>query len=799
MNQHNTAFNRRDFLSLLGKGATISFFMPAMISQTMISCSSKTIPGIAAGTNLGVNEMVQMLSEFTKTYQSFAPSDIYLREAACLAIQWPGIVLPIDPTDLFAGRSTQPAIGTRPQSAEGALGYYIHLRALKKLFDSPDISIENTNRLHELTKFWSTENTVYKTKAAYPPEMKAALPSDDYIGESGIAFSLWRMSGIQFDYNKLINKGISGLKEEIEGYRKSALSNSEADQFYRAAISALDTFTQICLYYSDMAAKMSAQASDSAHAEELNTMAQVLKNISTAKPTTFREGLQLMYLYNAQDGARNFGRMDDYLGNLYVADLESGKMDQEEAIRLLSGIWNMMVDRGYRYDTRLIIGGKGRINEPNADRLALAIMETSNRVKEIVPQVALRFYEGQNPALYQKALDVIGTGNPFPMLYNDEVNIPAVQKAFEVPYEEAIHAIQYGCGEYVLNHRSVGTPSGLINVLQALLVTLNNGVDPASKKPMGMPADRYAKYNNFETFDDLFSAYKEQVEYHVVELARHEELEYTYAGKDNPYLFSSILMDDCLSRGKSMFSGGIRYLGGTLESYGNSNAADSLTAISDLVYEKKLLSIDMIRKMLDANFAGFEKEQKMLLNCPKYGNDNEVPDKMLTDIHDHLCNFTRKQHENTGLHSYLIVVINNDANTLMGMKTPASPDGRLAYTYMNPGNNPVGGADKNGVTAFLNSLVKPDPTIHAGAVQNMKFSKELFSKNRPMLEALLATYFKNGGAQAMLTVISRGDLEEAIKHPEKYQNLIVRVGGFSERFVNLPPETQREVLARTLY
>ncbi len=135
----------------------------------------------------------------------------------------------------------------------------------------------------------------------------------------------------------------------------------------------------------------------------------------------------------------------------------------------------------------------------------------------------------------------------------------------------------------------------------------------------------------------------------------------------------------------------------------------------------------------------------------------------------------------------------------MGKYTGASPDGRLAGTYMNPGNNPVGGMDRNGPTALMKSLLKPDPSIHAGAVQNMKFSKELFREKRNILEALLRTYFQNGGTQAMLTVISKGDLEEAIKHPEKYVNLIVRVGGFSERFVNLPPETQQEILSRTLY
>ncbi|MDX2429913.1 MAG: glycine radical domain-containing protein [Desulfobacterales bacterium] len=95
-------------------------------------------------------------------------------------------------------------------------------------------------------------------------------------------------------------------------------------------------------------------------------------------------------------------------------------------------------------------------------------------------------------------------------------------------------------------------------------------------------------------------------------------------------------------------------------------------------------------------------------------------------------------------------------------------------------------------------LAKPDTTIHAGAVQNMKFSKEVLVEHRDKFEVLLETYFEKGGAQAMLTVTSRGELENAILNPENYQNLIVRVGGFSERFVNLPPETQREVLSRTL-
>jgi pyruvate-formate lyase len=735
------------------------------------------------------------MADFTATYNKYFPEDTALREAACMDIQWKGMVQKIQEGDLFAGRIKQLPIGIRPQSDEGALGYYISQQAANYLLQSEDLSIENKKKLEELIHFWEKENTVFKTKKAYPPGMAEVLPSDNYTGESGIAFTLWRMSGIQLDYRKLVTLGIPGIRAEILAAQTRFPLISPEYRLYKAMLQSLDTFVSICGYYASQARELAETEGDG----EYNSMAAVLEKIALENPSTFREGLQLMYLYNGIDGARNYGRMDDALGDLYAADLHAGRITEEEAIRLLSSVWKLMADRHYRYDTRLIIGGRGRVNEEAADQLALVIMETTSRVCDIVPQLALRFYEGQDPRLYKKALDVIGKGNPYPMLYNDDVNIPAVMKGFNVPYEEAIHAIQFGCGEYVLDHRSVGTPSAVINLLQALLVTINKGLDPKTGKPMGMPVNRYEKYNEFTTFENLMDAYKEQVEYHVGPLALHEKLEYDYAAKDNPYLFSSILMDDCIVRGKSIFNGGIRYLGGTLESYGNSNCADSLVAIRELVYEKNIFSLEKLLEMLNADFVGYEKEQKLMLNCPKYGNDDPVADGMLQEIHNHLCNFTRAQNKKSGLHTYLIVIINNDANTVIGMQTPASPDGRKAYTFMNPGNNPMSGADKNGVTAFLNSVVKPDPSIHAGAVQNMKFSKELFTKNRPMLEALLYTYFKKGGTQAMLTVVSRGELEEAMKHPEKYQNLIVRVGGFSERFVNLLPETQREILSRTLY
>ena len=133
------------------------------------------------------------------------------------------------------------------------------------------------------------------------------------------------------------------------------------------------------------------------------------------------------------------------------------------------------------------------------------------------------------------------------------------------------------------------------------------------------------------------------------------------------------------------------------------------------------------------------------------------------------------------------------------MATAAASTANRTTENGNNGNAPSSGNDRKGITAMLNSIAKPAPAIHAGAVQNMKFSRELFTTRRAQLEALLATYFARGGAQAMITVVCRDDLERAMAEPEKYRHIFVRVGGFSARFVDLPRDVQLEILQRTLY
>jgi len=172
---------------------------------------------------------------------------------------------------------------------------------------------------------------------------------------------------------------------------------------------------------------------------------------------------------------------------------------------------------------------------------------------------------------------------------------------------------------------------------------------------------------------------------------------------------------------------------------------------------------------------------------------------MAARVHELVCHRTRDQAARVGLDSFLVVVINNSMNTALGAHTWATADGRRTGDTMANANNPHPGNDRNGPTALLNSLLRLDPSIHAGATQNMKFSKRWFGNDRPQLETLLASYWERGGAQAMLTVVDKGVLEEAQRHPERHPNLVVRVGGFSARFVELWKGCQDEVLARTCH
>lgn len=728
----------------------------------------------------------EYINKFTDTYKQYRKSHIAIREAKCLEVMSEYQFMPMEENDLLVGRKRIVEVGFSNEPLLGrSVGFFYDEQRSIEAANKESCSSEQIEQIKEILKFWKKEETRYKLRQSYPEYMKQAMPEDIYWEHSEIAFPLYRVVGAYMDYDKLLALGLDGLKEEVIAYKKKAAQTAGDELLYTGMEMAINILSAVCINYANEARRSGN-----------NNLADVLEHISHHKPDTFIQAMQLAWIYSLMSGVLNFGRMDDYLGEFLVNDLEQGILTEKEALSYIQSLWRLIAARNTVFHGRVIIGGKGRKNEAAADRFALLAIEATRTVVEIEPQLSLRFYDGQNPLLMEKALDCIAEGRTYPMLYDDEVNIPSVQKAFEIEEDEATDYMMFGCGEYVINKKSIGSPNGIINLLKALEVTMYNGHDMFDNKERGL---KLGALTDFDSFEEFYEAYKKQLTYYIEILAQQEELEYEAVAKTGPLLYMSMLYNSCLENDKGLLDGGAKYLGGTLETYGNINTSNSLYAIKDIVYDKKLISPETLLKAMKANFVGYEKERRLLLDAPKYGNDLENIDSFTSEFHDFLCNTVKKQKNRTKLHSYLVVIINNEANTILGRFTAASPDGRLASEPMANGNNPVGGTDTNGATAMLNSLTKLDTSIHAGAVQNMSFSRELFNEHREVLKSLLSTYFKNGGQQAMITVLNRGDLENAMKEPEKYGHIMVRVGGFSARFVTLAPDVQREIASRTLY
>ena len=747
----------------------------------------------------------------TAAYRAHRDSHPALREAACLRAMFPAALSPLLPGDRLAGRfwatpgidalrhgwhattHRVPFLGFLPLApgAGGSGGYFCHRTVMAKKLADLDITGPLRAEVEALADFWETEQTPAKVRAAYPPALAAALPADDWQTGPRPAYGLYRLAGPHMDPTALLEQGIPGLRARVQARAQQAPAGDQP--FFTGLVQVLDLLAEVCQHYAQQARELAPTATPAQRAY-LHTLAGALERLAVAPPATLLEATQLAFLYLVLSGAYCFGRMDDYLGPFLVRDLEAGRLDEAAALDLICQLWQLINDQGAPYDNRVIIGGKGRRHEAAADRFALLAIEATRRLALPLPQLSLRFYPEQNPALYQAALDCLGQGRTFPMLYADAVNIPAAARAMGVSEAEATQYLPYGCGEYVLYNRSLATPSGVFNATKILNLALRGGIEPLTGEAMGPAVTPLTACTGFEA---VWEAWETQLRFWIERLAEQEKIAYEVMAGEACFLFYSLLFDDCLSRGQPLLRGGLRHLGGTLESYGQINAADALTAIRHCVFEAQTVSAPTLMAALEADFVGYEAVQAALLAAPKYGNDDPEADEMAVRVHETICRITQAQAARVGLDSYLIVLINNAANVILGRQTTASADGRHAGDHLANGNNPMPGRDQAGITALLHSLVKLDPSLHAGAVQNLKLSPTLFTQERPKLEALLRTYFRRG-AQAMLTVVQAGDLEAALREPEKWGHLMVRVGGFSARFVELPPDVQQEIIQRTL-
>ncbi|WP_246552506.1 pyruvate formate lyase family protein [Vallitalea pronyensis] len=755
-------------------------------------------------------DKIELMEKFTETYKGTADLSKGQREITCMKILFPAVFVPPKKEDYFVGRYIQLPVGIGLEFAHlgggdlSMLGagepergnykngpsYYGRQDFLERLKGETEEKALH-KRIDKLIDYWAIEDTNTQMIKAFNEEHDLDFFDPDIEKMGTPIIGLMRLSGIQLDYRPLLQWGIEGLKKKLLTHlRKSGLTDEQKD-FYHSGLDALDLLQQ------SIQACISLNQQQPHPHEDL--MDQTLHHIYDQPPSSFHEAIQLMFLYSQLSGVLNYGRLDMVLGDYLALDIERGLISEATGIHYLESLWQLIHDVSHKVNGRVIIGGRGRHNIKASNLFAKCAIKATMNTKLILPQLSLRLDESVPEWLYDLALHAIEQGCTFPMLYNDAVNVPAVAKALGVTEEDACDYVPYGCGEYMLWGKSTGSPNVLINMVKALQLSLNKGYDNFDGTYRG-GKHTFDELNHLLTFDDVTRSYYGYLTYLLDITLAFQQASYQYMSEASSFIYASLLMADCMEKGKPILDGGIQHVGGVNEFYGFVNVIDSLAAINKVVFDDQHYSLQEVVRAVNRNFKGSTAIQSALLQAPKYGNDNNYVDAIGIDFHAFACSYIKDRASHYGLDSFLAVNINNNTNTLWGLQTGASYDGRKYSEYLNPGNNPHSGRDQNGITAMLNSISKLRPDIHGGFVQHIKMSPRLFREERDKVKAVFAGYFNRiGGSQLMITVVDQAMLLEAQKEPEKHSNLIVRVGGFSARFVDIDRETQNEIISRTCH
>jgi len=741
---------------------------------------------------------LQFEIDFTKSYriaiQNFThPAQI---ELACMKAQYPAIFHPIQQEDLLAGRVQMGIVGLGIQHQTGGFGFYMNEEEVVKELEFGSGDAQYREDLHDMLTFWKGRNTTTVVLNNTPENIRPLIFSDNWRGLPLPASPILRMAGAFLDFDKLVKIGLPGLQQEVAAFRQKAIETNGDVILFDCMLELLTLVQDMCHYYAKQAKNLADSETNPVRKQQLTNMHVALEHIRDHAPRTMAEGLQLVWIYGLMTPAIEYGRLDEYIGDLYVSDIEEGRLTEDEAVELTKSFFRLIDHLDCETDGRIIVGGYGRRNPENADRMCLVAIEACRQVKEVLPQFTLRFNKDTPAKVWQASQRCIEEGRTYPLLYNDDVLVPGVMEAFSVDRQRAETYMPLGCGEIEFDHYSIGSPNGSMNTLKILELAMRGGYEPMTQWTLGPKTKPLSECHSFEEF---LSYYKQHLTAYIEAQADFEAYEYEITGKIHPFMMVTMLYDGCIEKGKAIFDGGCAYLAGTLELYGNVNAANSLAAIKKCIFDEKKFSCEELESALRNNFFGKEPLRKALMDAPKYGNDDDYVDSIFVDLHNFLSETIRKQAPRVGLASYLAVTINNAQNTTLGRWVGATPDGRKSGMPMANANNPAPGTDKRGLTAMINSILKPSHANHAGMVSNFRFTRENFNNSREKMWGIMNSYFNRGGAHAMISVVGSEELKNAMERPQDYGDLIVRVGGFSARFVDLKKDVQMEIYNRVTY
>jgi len=568
--------------------------------------------------------------------------------------------------------------------------------------------------------------------------------------------------------------------------------------------------------HADLAETMASAEPDPKRRKELLHIAEICRKIPARRPETFHEALQMYWFVhlgtitelNGWD-AMSPGHLDQHLYPFYKKDLADTRLDRDKAKELICCLWIKINNHTappkvgvtakesgtYNDFTQINLGGLNIQGADASNEVSYICLEVSDELHLLQPQPSVHISH-QTPNRFLKAASrVIRKGYGYPSVFNtDAVIMEQVRVGKSV--EDAREGGTSGCIETGAFGKEAYILTGYLNVPKILEVTLNNGRDQLTGEMITIETGDPETFTNFE---ELYAAFSKQLEYVVsLKIGVNNYIERMYA-KYSPAPFLSVVIHDCIENGRDYYNGGPRYNTNYIQCCGIGTVTDSLSAIKTHVFQEDTLSMDTLISALENNFQNDETLRLKLWNkTPFYGNDDDRADDIMKHVYASLYDHIDGKANTKGT-VYHLNMLSTTCHVYFGSMLGASANGRFAHLPESDGTSPSHGADRNGPTAVIKSLSKMDQLKSGGTLLNQRFLPSVLASEQDLekLGGLVRTYFTLGGHHIQFNVVDTATLRKAQQHPDEYKNLLVRVAGYSDYFVDLDKEHQEEIISRT--
>jgi trans-4-hydroxy-L-proline dehydratase len=565
-----------------------------------------------------------------------------------------------------------------------------------------------------------------------------------------------------------------------------------------------------------LAEEMAAAEPEGQRRQELLRIAEVCRWVPANAPRTFHEALQMYWFVhlgtiselNGWD-AMSPGHLDQHLFPFYQRDMAAGILDREGAKELLSCLWIKVNNHTappkvgvtakesgtYNDFTQINLGGVDRTGLDGCNEVSFLCLEVADELHLLQPQPSVHI-SSKTPARFLKAATrVIRKGYGYPSVFNSEA-VVMEQLRVGKTVEDAREGGTSGCIETGAFGKEAYILTGYLNVPKILELALNDGVDQLTGKRVSIAT---GEASTFTSFEQLYQAFTRQLE-HIVNLKIrvNNYIERMYA-KYSPAPFLSVVIHDCIDKGRDYYDGGPRYNTNYIQCTGIGTITDSLSAIKTHVFDEGAVSMADLLAALRDNFANAEALRLRLWHrTPFYGNDDDRADSIMRQVYDSLF-ATIDGKANTKGTVYHLNMLSTTCHVYFGKMLGATANGRFAHLPSSDGTSPSHGADRNGPTAVVKSLAKMDQLKSGGTLLNQRFLPSVLASEEDLdkLGGLIRTYFTLGGHHIQFNVVDTRTLRSAQEHPDQYRNLLVRVAGYSDYFVDLDREHQEEIISRT--